>query len=229
MIESNGATSLTQVGDQYYLYDSTGAGPSLKISGIDHLASAAGIAGVGHRLPRRRRRPDMRSPGRPWEPISIRYGTPTTTATTSRISALCRAMSRCCEAFETSFHQDLNGDGQISPPATVLDGHLGGQTLTAAGGPTVLVGGPRRYSQWRRWRRHIRVPSRASDRTRSTTSHRERTRCIFSQAMFANVAAVLSDAQQVGSNVVITHDPQNVVTLQNLQLSNLHASDIHIL
>ena len=47
------------------------------------------------------------------------------------------------QAFENSFHQDLNGDGRISPPATVLDGHLGNQTLTAAGGPTVLVGGPR--------------------------------------------------------------------------------------
>jgi hypothetical protein len=47
--------------------------------------------------------------------------------------------------------------------------------------------------------------------------------------MFANVAAVLADAHQVGSNVVIAHDPQNVVTLQNLQLTNLHASDIHIL
>ena len=97
VIESNGATSLTQVGDQYYLYDSKGVGPSLKISGVDHLASAAGIAGVGHRLPRRRRRPDMRSPGRPWEPISTRYGTPTTTATTSRISALCQAIVRYCK------------------------------------------------------------------------------------------------------------------------------------
>ena len=51
----------------------------------------------------------------------------------------------------------------------------------------------------------------------------------FSQSMFATVAAVLSDAQQVGSNVVITHDPQNVVTLHNMQLANLHASHIHIL
>ncbi len=46
--------------------------------------------------------------------------------------------------------------------------------------------------------------------------------------MFASIAAVLSDAQQVGSNVVITHDAQNVVTLHNLQLTNLHASNIHI-
>ena len=45
--------------------------------------------------------------------------------------------------------------------------------------------------------------------------------------MFATVAEVLSDAQQVGSDVVITHDPQNVVTLHNMQLSSLHASDVH--
>ena len=30
VVESNGSTSLTEVGDQYYLDDSTGAGPSLK-------------------------------------------------------------------------------------------------------------------------------------------------------------------------------------------------------
>ena len=46
--------------------------------------------------------------------------------------------------------------------------------------------------------------------------------------MFANAAAVLSDAQQVGSDVVITHDSLDVVTLHNMQLANLHASDFHI-
>jgi Ca2+-binding RTX toxin-like protein len=51
----------------------------------------------------------------------------------------------------------------------------------------------------------------------------------FSQSMFADAAAVLNDAQQVGSNVVITHDPQDVVTLHNMLLANLHASDIHII
>ena len=38
VIETNGATSLTQVGDQFYLDDGTGAGPSLKVFGTDHLA-----------------------------------------------------------------------------------------------------------------------------------------------------------------------------------------------
>ena len=46
VIEGKGAISLTQVGDQYYLDASTGAiPPTLKISGIDHLANMAGIAG----------------------------------------------------------------------------------------------------------------------------------------------------------------------------------------
>ena len=38
MIESNGATSLTAVGSNFYLYDSTGAGPSLKYNGATYAA-----------------------------------------------------------------------------------------------------------------------------------------------------------------------------------------------
>jgi hypothetical protein len=47
--------------------------------------------------------------------------------------------------------------------------------------------------------------------------------------MFSSAATVLSDAQQIGSDVVITHDAANVVTLHNLQIANLHQSDIHII
>ena len=48
----------------------------------------------------------------------------------------------------------------------------------------------------------------------------------FSQSTFA--AAVLSHAQQVGSDVVIAYDPQDTVTLHNMLLANLHTSDFHI-
>jgi hypothetical protein len=41
----------------------------------------------------------------------------------------------------------------------------------------------------------------------------------FSQSMFASAAAALGDAQQIGSDVVITHDAQDVVTLHNTQLA----------
>ena len=51
----------------------------------------------------------------------------------------------------------------------------------------------------------------------------------FSQSMFADDDAVLSHAQQVGSDVVITRDSLNVLTLHNMQLTNLQASDIFII
>ena len=51
----------------------------------------------------------------------------------------------------------------------------------------------------------------------------------FSESMFANAGDVLDHAIQVGSDVVITQDPQNVVTLQNTELAHLHATDIHII
>jgi Ca2+-binding RTX toxin-like protein len=121
----------------------------------------------------------------------------------------------------------LNGDGQISPAATVLDGHLGHQTLTATGGSTVLIGGPSDTLNGGAGADTFVFPqSFGAETVKNFTPGTDALQ--FSQAMFANVAAVLSDAHQVGSNVVITHDPQNVVTLQNLQISNLHASDIHI-
>ena len=63
------------------------------------------------------------------------------------------------QAFETSFHQDLNGDGRISPPATVLNGHFGQPDADRDRRPDDLDRRPKRYSQWRRWRRHVRVPA----------------------------------------------------------------------
>ena len=64
VIEANGVISLTQVGDQYYLDRQHGCGPaSLKIHGADYVAGQCRHAGSGRRLPRRRRRPDMRLPG----------------------------------------------------------------------------------------------------------------------------------------------------------------------
>ena len=47
--------------------------------------------------------------------------------------------SAALQSFETSFHQDLNGDGYIG---LVLNGSSGGQTLTAGSSPTTLIGGP---------------------------------------------------------------------------------------
>ncbi len=43
--------------------------------------------------------------------------------------------------------------------------------------------------------------------------------------LFANFAAIQAASQQVGSDVVITLDATDIITLQHVQLSSLHASD----
>jgi hypothetical protein len=46
--------------------------------------------------------------------------------------------------------------------------------------------------------------------------------------IFADVVDVQSHMQQIGSDVVIAYDPQNVVTLHHVLLANLHVSDFLI-
>ncbi|MEZ0167970.1 calcium-binding protein [Microvirga sp. TS319] len=47
----------------------------------------------------------------------------------------------------------------------------------------------------------------------------------FSTSLFADVTTVLAAASQVGSDVVITVDTSNTITLKNVQRSSLHADD----
>jgi hypothetical protein len=49
----------------------------------------------------------------------------------------------------------------------------------------------------------------------------------FDHTIFTDLADLQSHMQQIGS-VVIAHDPQNVVTLHDVLLANLHLSDFHI-
>jgi hypothetical protein len=129
--------------------------------------------------------------------------------------------SAALQSMEISFHQDLNGDGYNG---LVLNGSSGGQTLTAGSGPTTLIGGPS----------DILNGGAAADTFVFKTDFGSNTvnnftagvdTLQFSQSMFTSATVVLSDAQQVGPDVVITHDALDVVTLHNVQLANLHASD----
>jgi hypothetical protein len=222
-----GAISLTQVGDQYHLNDSTGAGPTLKIYGTDHVANMAGIAGAWTPIAVEKTTTGYEIA---WKAVSGNQFTVWSTdnngnyiSNTGNIGVV-TANSTTLESFENGFHQDLNGDGYIG---VVVNGSSGSQTLTAAGGTTALIGGPNDVLNGGAGADTFVFPANfGSNMVNNFTPGTDALQ--FSQAMFANVAAVLNDAQQVGSNVVITHDPQNVVTLHNTQLSNLHASDIHI-
>jgi hypothetical protein len=51
----------------------------------------------------------------------------------------------------------------------------------------------------------------------------------FSHTVFADANTALAHASQVGSDVVITFDANDMVTLKNVLLANLSASDFHII
>ena len=52
----------------------------------------------------------------------------------------------------------------------------------------------------------------------------------FNRALFKNLTAVLGDAKQVGSapDTIITHDPNDTVTLHGVALAALTANNIKI-
>jgi serralysin len=110
VIEANGSTSLTEVGNHFFLFDSIfGSGPSLKSGGADYVEGQFG----------------------PWAPIGAektasgyevawkngsadQYSVWNTDGsgnyTSSAISVVSGA-DYALQSLEPSFHQDLNGDG----------------------------------------------------------------------------------------------------------------------
>ena len=138
VIATDGSTSLTEVADNYDLYDS-GVGPSLKFAGaavvagqfgdaapIGAEATASGyvvawkVTGADHYMV--------------W--IADSSGNYVSSAFTSAVSGTSAAL----EAYETVFHQDLNGDGVIGIPTTVIETD-GPNSLTEVGNNYDLTSG----------------------------------------------------------------------------------------
>jgi serralysin len=133
VIEANGSTHLTEVGNNYYLYDSSGSGPSLKYNGAAVVdgqngfgtavvpIAAEAIAG-GYELA--------------WKvPSTGQYSVWSTDSNGNYISNIIGTASGTDVAFEsieTSFHQDLNGDGVIGVPTSVIEA-AGSTHLTKVG------------------------------------------------------------------------------------------------
>ena len=158
VIESNGVTSLTAVGSNYYLYDSTGAGPSLKYNNTIYAAGyfsgwspiSAEKTSTGYQVA--------------WKQAGVdQYSIWTTDNTGNYVSSTTMTgSSSALKTAEPLFHQDLNGDGQIGdtalpppppppPTGTAIESN-GATSLTAVGtkyylynssntGPTLKSGG----------------------------------------------------------------------------------------
>jgi serralysin len=129
VIEALGSTSLVQVGSYYYLDSiSTGSGPQLKYGGAPVVAGQFGswtqigaeVTGSGYEVA-------LKVPG------TDQYGVWFTDSSGNYVSNAVGSVSgssAAFESFETSFHQDLNGDGVIGVPAAT--GSLSAPTVTVA-------------------------------------------------------------------------------------------------
>ena len=143
MIEGFGSTSLTEVGTHFYLYGSGGTGPSLKYQGADYVAGQFGqIAPIGAEQTASGYEVAWKMPGADQYSVWVtdnngNYLSNTLTSVSGTSAAL--------QSIETSFHQDLNGDGTIGPPAppppaqTVIEG-FGSTSLTEVGTHFYLYG-----------------------------------------------------------------------------------------
>ena len=218
-MNSNGVTSLTQVGANFYLYDSNGIGPSLK----NGTVFSAGQYG-------------------PWTPISAektatgyqvawkvtgtdQYGVWTTDNNGNLVSSTGTILgsSSTLKSAETSLHQDLNGDGVIggaaAAPATIVSGTAGNDTLTGTAANEVLFGNGGNNT-------FVFAGNFGHDTV--ADFHAANDLLQFSHTAFTNVADVLAHAAQVGADVTVTVDATHAVTLSDTVLSQLNQHNVHI-
>jgi len=138
---SFGSTSLTEFVNHFYLYNSGGSGPSLKYGGADFVAGQFG----------------------PWTPIGAAptasgyevawkvtgadaytvWNTDSSGNFMSSIAAL-SASDPALQTLETSFQQDLNGDGHIgfigiAASGTTSEALQGGAAVTLLSGPPTIT------------------------------------------------------------------------------------------
>jgi hypothetical protein len=226
VIEGFGSTSLVEGGSNYFLHPAGGSAVELSYAG------APVVAGQFDQF------------GGPWVPIAAeqtasgyevawkvpgadRYTVWNTDNSGNYVSSVfdvASGTSATLQSLEPSFHQDLNGDGYIG---LVLNGSSGGQVLTAGNSPTTLIAGPNDILKGGTGAdTFVFLPSFGANTVNNFTPGTDSLQ--FDHSMFADSDAVLSATQQVGPDVVITYDALDVVTLQNIQLTNLHTFDFHV-
>ena len=226
VIESFGSTSLVAVGNNFLLDNSAGTGPELQYGNAPVSAGQFGAwtpigaeqTGTGYEIA--------------WHNGSTDQYTVWNTDTNGHYLSNIGTMSGTSAALkllETGFHQDLNGDGQIGSgaavnagPVNIVTGTAGNNTITSTAANEILVGngGNDTFVFGTSFGNNVITDFQASGNSQDILQ--------FSQNTFSNFAAVLAHAAQVGSDVVITADALDTVTLQNVHLASLQKTDIHI-
>jgi hypothetical protein len=218
VIESFGSTSLVEVGTNFFLNSvSGGTGPELKVAGSAFVAGQYGG----------------------WTPIGVEqtatgyevawkvagtdqytvWNTDSNGSYVSNVFGTVSGTSSSLEAIETSFHQDLNGDGVIGVPAAATSPAATSNAADTVGnGPTPATSDAFVFA--------------ANFGHVTVTNDALAAGIDFSHMVFANINAVLAAAQNDGhGNIVITDATHDTLTIQNMTSQQLqtHQSDFHII
>ena len=130
VIEAAGATSLTEVGTTDFLFDSAGAGPSLKYGGANYTLGEFGAwtpigaekTATGYEIAWKNGSADQYTV----------WNVDNNGNYVSGVFGAVSSSSTALQSFESSFHQDLNGDGLSGISPTVIEA-AGATSLTEVG------------------------------------------------------------------------------------------------
>jgi 20S proteasome alpha/beta subunit len=203
-------TTLTQLGNNVYL--DGGSGPELKFGGAAYVAGqwgawtpyAAVKTATGYEVA--------------WKADANHYTVWSADSNGNWISDIIlnvSGSSSALESIETTFKQDLNGDGVIGVPVAAI--HL------ASNGPTIVTAAMVQDS-------FVFLPN--FGQVTLASSSLATTNIQVSSAVFANTEQLLAAATDDGrGNVVITDATHDTLTIQNMTLQDLHAhqNDFHII
>jgi hypothetical protein len=140
LIESAGATSLVESGNKFYLNSSSGSGPTLKYRGADFVDGTDGAwtpigaekTATGYQVAWKLAGTDKYTA---WNTDNNgNYVSHVSALTGSASGGVISGTSAALKSLETTFHQDLNGDGQVG--------------TSSAAAPTSSVALTTMYKNW---------------------------------------------------------------------------------
>ncbi|WP_347338427.1 hypothetical protein [Bradyrhizobium vignae] len=122
VVEANGSTRLTEIADHFYLYDSNGVGPSLKIYGTDYVQGEfGGWTPIGAEQTSSGYEVAWKLAGADQYSVWTTDSTGRYLSNTALVNGFVSGADPALQALETSFQQDLNGDGHVGLVPTVVE------------------------------------------------------------------------------------------------------------
>ncbi|MCP3390673.1 Ig-like domain-containing protein [Bradyrhizobium sp. CCGB12] len=232
VVESAGATRLVESGDKFYLNGSTGTGPTLKHGGVDFIDGSDGTwspiaaekTATGYQVV--------------WKEASTgkytAWNTDSNGNYVSHVSALkdsgwgVSGSNSGLKSLETSFHQDLNGDGQVATSSVAAatsqvaatSNSTSSTTKMSTSGNDVLSGTTKAdtFTFAANFGNDVIKDFVARGPAHDTIE--------FSKSVFDSFASVLSHATQSGGDVVIAA-AGDTLTLKNMKVGSLNSHDFH--